>query len=254
MLEAKELAEVASRAKSEFLANISHELRTPLNAIIGFAEMTRDQMVGPVGNKKYIDYASVILKSAHHLLAVIGDVLDLAKIEARRFSIDPCPVELSEIADASLVLLEERARTNGVTLVTDYAPQLPTAWGDPVRIKQIMLNLLSNAVKFTAAGGQVRLRLRRRDENWLELEVADQGCGMTEDEIKIAMEPFGQVDNKLSRSAGGTGLGLPLTRRFVELHGGRLSVSSAPGCGSSVRATLPVAPADAEAMCLLSRD
>nr|WP_246513292.1 PAS domain-containing sensor histidine kinase [Azospirillum picis] len=247
LIHAKEQAELANRAKSEFLANMSHELRTPLNAIIGFSSMMESEIVGPLGHPKYLDYAKVIGKSSQHLLAVISDILDVAKIEAGKLDLYPQPMDVRDAVESSLLLIAERAEEGGLTLVQDIAVGTPHLLGDPVRVKQILLNLLSNAVKFTGQGGSITLRVRPDPVaggglGHVLIEVADTGIGMNAEGIAIALQPFGQVDSQLSRRSGGTGLGLPLVRSFVELLNGTLDIRSREGEGTTVSVRLPVAP------------
>ncbi|WP_119462754.1 ATP-binding protein [Rhodospirillaceae bacterium SYSU D60014] len=232
-------AEQANAAKSQFLANMSHELRTPLNAIIGFSEVMKQEVFGPIGNPSYRDYAGDIHQSGMHLLALINDILDLSKAEAGRLDIDEEPVDLSEIVAASLRMMETVAAKARVLLIDRTAPPLPTVRADGRKLRQILLNLLSNSVKFTPAGGHVVLRAQRSEDGWLTLSIADTGIGIASEDIPKALEPFGQVANAQSRRHEGSGLGLPLTKRLVELHGGQLELRSAPGQGTTAIISLP---------------
>jgi signal transduction histidine kinase len=235
---AKEAAEAANVAKSEFLANVSHELRTPLNAVIGFSEIMRDALMGPIDNR-YREYAQDIHESGQHLLRLIGDVLDLSKIDAGHLDLHDEPVDLGQVLASCQRLLGERARNVGIALEIDRARDLPVIMGDPVRLKQIVLNLMSNAVKFTPEGGRVSVRAAPDADGGVVITVTDTGIGMSTAEIDVALEPFRQVDNPMSRRYEGTGLGLPLAKQLTELHGGVLEILSHPGVGTTVRVHLP---------------
>ncbi len=235
---AKEEAETASRSKSEFLANTSHELRTPLNAIIGFADLLAGQKFGPLGNPRYVNYAVDIRDSGEHLLELINDVLDLSKVEYGKLELQEEPLDIVAAAESCLRLIRPRAEAAQVALAAELPPGLPALRGDDRRLKQILLNLLSNAVKFTPAGGSVVLRARA-DAEGFHLSVADTGIGIAAADLAKALSPFGQVDSRLARRYPGTGLGLPLTKAMVELHGGRLRIDSRVGLGTTVTVSLP---------------
>jgi two-component system cell cycle sensor histidine kinase PleC len=236
---AKEIAEAANRAKTEFLANMSHELRTPLNAVLGFSEIIQQSRMGPV-DVRYRDYAAQIHASGRHLLEVISDILDLSKIEVGRLTLREELVDIAEVVGACQRLIAERAEAASVQLTVALAPNLPPVHADKLRLKQILLNLLSNAVKFTPAGGQVTVSAALDVAGGLALQVKDTGIGMSEQEIRLALEPFRQVDNALNRRFEGTGLGLSLVQKLTDLHGGRLAIESAPGVGTVVRIHLGV--------------
>ncbi len=236
---AKEAAELADRAKSEFLANMSHELRTPLNAIIGFSDVMRAEVMGPLGNDAYRGYAGDIHDSGQHLLSVINEILDMSKVEAGQVELFPEEVVLPDLARQTLPLLRERAEQAKVRLLNALDEDLPPLLVDARRFKQIVLNLLSNAVKFTLPGGTVRLWAELEADGTLTLSVSDDGIGMDADGMAKAFRPFAQVDGSLARRFDGTGLGLPLTKAFIELHGGRLELISAIGHGTIARVHVP---------------
>jgi PAS domain S-box-containing protein len=238
---AKDSAETANRAKSDFLANMSHELRTPLNAVIGFADIIQQQLFGPVGSERYREYATLIRMSGSHLLEIISDILDLAKVEANRVVLDEREMEIPPLLHICATLVAGRAEQAGVRVVVNAEVGLPSLRADELRLKQIVLNLLSNAVKFSPAGSEVRLGARLTDEGDLAIVVSDRGCGMTPAEIELALQPFGQASSSIAKSKEGTGLGLPLARRMTEIHGGRLDIVSVPDEGTVVTVLLPAA-------------
>ena len=235
---AKEQAETASRTKSEFLANMSHELRTPLNAILGFSQVMRDAIVGPL-SPQYQEYARYIVESGTHLLNVINDILDLSKVEAGRLELSERLVRAPSIVRSCLELVQGRAALGHVALDSQIAPDLPMLHADPVRLQQILLNLLSNAIKFTKPGGRVTISAATSSDGAVRFAVADTGVGMNPAEVAIALEVFGQVNSAVSRRHEGTGLGLPLARLLTELHGGALHVESEKGVGTVVTVMLP---------------
>jgi signal transduction histidine kinase len=217
---------------------MSHELRTPLNAIIGFSDMIGRELIGPVGNARYVQYAVDINGSAQHLLGIINDILDFSKIEAGEMQLQEGEVNVSEMISFCLRLVQHRAAQGDVKLHSTLANSVPLIRADERKIKQALLNLLSNSVKFTPTGGSVSVSAAVTD-GLLAIAVADTGIGMSPDQVVHALEPFGQVDNSLARTNNGTGLGLPLARALVELHGGTLTVVSDIGKGTTVTITLP---------------
>ena len=235
---ALERASAASEAKSAFLAAMSHELRTPLNAVIGFSELMLSEALGPVGNPKYRDYIGDIRKSGSHLLSLINDILDLSRLEAGRASLVEGRTSLSAIATQAIQMVQPQAQSGNVTLVMTCDLYLLDVWVDQRRIKQVLLNLLSNAVKFTPEGGRVALKLSQSTQG-TKIAIADTGIGIAATDIPRALEAFGQVDNRLARRFEGTGLGLPLAKQLVELHGGTFQLESEVNVGTTVTIVLP---------------
>jgi len=230
--------EAASRHKSEFLANMSHELRTPLNAVIGFSEVLLQRMFGEL-NAKQDEYLRDIYASGQHLLSLINDILDLSKIEAGRMELAPAVFHLPTALENAFTLVKERAGRHGIALEVSIDPRLGELVGDERKVKQVLLNLLSNAVKFTPEGGRISLKTRRTDSA-VEIAVTDTGIGIAPEDQAAIFEEFRQVGSDDARKQEGTGLGLTLAKKFVELHGGRISVESELGRGSTFTFTLPM--------------
>jgi signal transduction histidine kinase/HAMP domain-containing protein len=239
---AQKAAEAASAAKSRFLTNMSHELRTPLNAIIGFSEIIAAGLFGPVGNARYSEYATDILRSGRHLLDVINSVLEISRSEAGKQNLNAETLDLRYLLRDSSRMIAEQCAAAHLAFSLDDSDEPVMVYGEKAKLRQIFLNLLSNAVKFTDAGGSVRVTIEAWGDQVL-VTVADTGIGMTAEEVQIALTPFGQVDTRLERKYEGTGLGLPLARSLVELHGGTLKVESEMGAGTKVRVKLPRVPA-----------
>jgi signal transduction histidine kinase len=239
MADAAARADAASTAKSEFLANMSHELRTPLNAIVGFSEVMKDGLLGPVSPRPYAEYVRHIWVAASHLTDIIGNILDLSKIDAGKVTVEKSRVALPETILLVCGMMHDKASKRGIALTQDIEPGIDAIVTDAVKLRQILLNLLSNAIKFTGEGGQVMLHIGRVADG-IAFSIRDSGIGMDEAGIRIAMSPFGQIESPFSRMHEGTGLGLPLTQRLVGLIGGRMEISSEKGVGTLVTVTLPV--------------
>ncbi len=239
LLSAKELAEAANRTKSEFLANMSHELRTPLNAVIGFSELMLATTPEDIHHSRPREYLTDINEAAQHLLSLINDILDLSKIEAGVKDMNEELIDVEAMAQSVLRVVRQRAEKAGVSLTYDADSVLPALHADERKLKQALLNLLSNAVKFTTARGKVVLKIRCEAKTGYVFQVADTGIGMAAGDIPKALRQFGQIDSDLNRRYEGTGLGLPLTKALIELHGGSLTMESALGEGTVVTLRLP---------------
>ena len=237
--EARDRAEAASRAKSEFLANMSHELRTPLNAIIGFSEILQSEAHGPRVSPKYREYIGDVHDAGQHLLNVINDILDLSKVEAGRAELNEEVLDVRAGIAGALTVIHPRLRQLGHRLLLDIPDDLPLLRADALRLKQILINLLSNAVKFTPSAGRIEVATAVNGEGGLQIAVSDSGIGIAKGDIAKALAPFGQVESSLNRRFEGTGLGLPLTKKLVELHQGRLRIDSEPGQGTVVTVIFP---------------
>jgi signal transduction histidine kinase len=241
---AREVAETASRSKSAFLANMSHELRTPLNGVIGFADLMARQVYGPLGHPRYVEYVRDISESGRHLLDLINDVLDFSKVDAGKLELQEDDVDIVATADSAIRMVRPRAQTAGVALelYDEVSHSIAGIRVDERRLKQIVLNLVSNAVKFTPEGGRVTVTVALAEDTGrkgIAVTVADTGIGIDAADLPRVMEAFGQVDHGLNRRQEGTGLGLPLTKRLIELHGGELRIESALGAGTTMVVWLP---------------
>lgn len=236
---AQEMADQASRAKTDFLANVSHEFRTPLNGIIGFSEILAAEVFGPLGAPRYKEYSEDIIRSGRHLLALINDVLDVSRIEAGAMSLHEEPVDMARAVEECVAMVEQRAEAKEIALVKDVQPGLPAMMADVTRIKQILLNLVTNAVKFTEQGGDVRVEVTWSTDGGHVLKVSDTGIGIDPKDIPKVLMPFGQAHRAFTRAHDGFGLGLSLVHSLTEEHGGKLEIDSVPGKGTAVTVRFP---------------
>ena len=239
LIAAKEQADFANRSKSEFLANMSHELRTPLNAIIGFSEIIKNQMFGPEGAAQYIEYAKDIYDSGELLLSLINDILDMSKIEAGKRTLAETTFDVERVVQACVRLVAGRAKAGRLRLTVQVPKDLPPLRAEERALKQVLTNLMTNAIKFTPEDGEVKISAQIDTFGHLCIAIADTGVGIAAEDIPMALAPFGQIESSLSRSTQGTGLGLPLTKALVELHGGELQIASEVGKGTTVTVVLP---------------
>ena len=232
-------AELASKAKSEFIASMSHELRTPLNAIIGFSDMLRTQK--NLKAEQVEQYAGYVHEAAQHLLELINEILDVSKIQAGKLTVDLQTTDVAPLVRSCIHFIEPRALSKGVTIECTVADDLPAATADPLRLKQVLLNLLSNAVKFTGNGGKIAIAVSVQEKGAIHFSVADTGGGMTQQELHMATQPFGQVRNGHGDANEGTGLGLPISVALIKAHRGRFSLESRKGEGTVASFSIPTA-------------
>ncbi len=232
-------SELASRIKSEFIANMSHELRTPLNTIIGFSKLVSEHQDRPLRDTDIVQYSHLIHDAAGQLLAVINDILDISKIQSGRYTLDHREISLDDTLEACMAAFKPVADEAQVAFVSQIDPAVTFVRGDAGKLRQIFTNLISNAIKFTHPGGTVTVEANRSSDGGNTVHIQDTGVGMSEDEITLCMSPFGQVDSTLTRWREGAGLGLPIAKALVELHGGRLEIRSTKGVGTVLTVVLP---------------
>lgn len=232
-------AELASKVKSEFIANMSHELRTPLNTVIGFSKILSEHDRRKLPDAEITEYANLIRDAAAHLLSVINDILDISKFQSGRYTLDAREVSIDEVLANCLASFKQTAEEAGVTLVNRVQLNIDQVRGDPVKLRQIFTNLISNAIKFTHRDGMVVIEAGRDSVGGVTVVVRDTGIGMTEEELMVALTPFGQVDGSRTRWREGTGLGLPIAQSLVSLHGGKMKIRSIKGKGTEVMVALP---------------
>jgi len=231
---------LASRAKSAFLATMTHELRTPLNAIIGFSELLAQADKVAITKEQSIDYAGHIVRAGHNLLGIVSDVLDVSRIESGALKLDRAAADLNDVIDGAVEIARPGIEQKKKILEVKVAPGLPSAQVDTSRIRKVLVNLLSNASKFTPDGGRIVLVATTESSRDLTIAIADTGIGMTQEQIAQALKPFTQVQSEYSRQQEGTGLGLTISKSLIELHGGRMVISSTPEVGTMVAFTLPL--------------
>jgi len=232
-------SELASKIKSEFIANMSHELKTPLNTVIGFSKLLNQHQNRPLPDKEIVEYAALIHDAAGRLLSIINDILDISKLQSGAYTIASHELNIENILTNSLDEFQPQADSGQITLSCDISPDLPFMRGDANKLKQIFSNILSNAIKFTSPGGTVSLKAFRTDDHGIAILIRDSGVGMSPEEISIAMTPFGQVDGGRSRWREGAGLGLPIAKALIELHNGHLAIHSEANKGTEVTITFP---------------
>jgi signal transduction histidine kinase len=237
--DAQEVALLAERAQTDFLANMSHQLKTPLNAIIGFSDLLRAAPLGPLGAPQYGEYASEINDAGVHLLEVLSDILDISRIQAGDMAPNAVTIDLARVIGSCTRLLAERAERAGVTLAVAADAALPTLYADPRMFKQMLMNLLTNAVKFTPEGGRIDVRAAFGDDGGLTVAVADTGIGIAAEDLGRVQHPFIQADTSLARSSDGTGLGLPLVNAMMALHQGDFTLASEPSAGTTATLRFP---------------
>ncbi|MEO1161492.1 MAG: HAMP domain-containing sensor histidine kinase, partial [Pseudomonadota bacterium] len=235
-------AELASKAKSEFIASMSHELRTPLNAIIGFSDMMQSHKDLP--DAQTDQYATYINEAAQHLLQLINEILDVSKIQAGALTVDLQMLDVKPMVESCVHFVEMRAAEQGVKVICNIADDLPAIKADPLRLKQVMLNLLSNAVKFTDEGGKVTVDVAAEQKGYVEFCVTDTGRGMSQEELLMATQPFGQVRGGHSNANEGTGLGVPISAALIKSHGGKFTLESKQNAGTCARFIIPTGTND----------
>lgn len=236
---ARDVAEESNRVKSEFLASMSHELRTPLNAIIGFSEIIKNELFGPIGEERYQIYVKDIFESGTYLLSLINDILDLSKAESGKDELFEDEFDVFEISESALNLIRQRAMNNNISIVNEVPDDLPLLFADQRKVKQILVNLMTNSVKFTESGGSATLKAWHNDESGFVFQVVDTGIGMDPEDIPKALSAFRQIDGDVNRQYEGTGLGLALSKKLTELHGGSFDVQSERGIGTTVSVRFP---------------
>ena len=249
---AKEEAEAANKAKSEFLATMSHELRTPLNAIIGFSQMIKNEMMGPVGQPTYVEYGGDIEESGQHLLKIINDILDITKIEAGKLDIQAQEISCADLTQEAVTMLRKEMEDKGITFENKLPESDLIVWGDHQLLRQVLVNLISNAVKYTPEDGAVSLTANTPDGASIEIAVTDNGIGIANEDLARVMKPFERVETSLARISGGIGLGLPLSKKMIEAHGGSLTLTSTVGEGTTATIWLPMKPIGRDQMALAS--